>query len=474
MLKLRLSLIPENLQTNKFWKSINHRNIWLIKLRYGAVIMLTLLCLGLNYTPSLFGTINVALNYFWLITASILVYNLVFHFYKSKIEPIKGKENDKSKLTFSFIQIVFDLFSLLALVYFSGGVETPLFAFFIFHIIIGSLFLSRVVTNLLVSIILLISITGSYLEFSGALPHHSLIGLHNYSLYLNPEYLVIFFSFFGLVMYLSIYLASSIAKELYARESDLLNAYNLLEEAETSKMKYVISIVHDLKTPIAAAITYINMILDGTMGKITDVLEKPLNRSKIRLDNAISTINNILYISQLRLEPKIEDLEKIDFELMMNDIYNDFKDLIQNKKITYKFKSTINEENNFYAEPKLLKFAMANLISNAYKYTEENGKIVVSVYQKNNDIILSVADTGIGIPANEIDKIMNDFYRSSISKKKNIEGTGLGMSIVNQIIKRYGGWVKAKSPSYIMEKETSPGTEFIVYFPINKGIKAGK
>ncbi len=463
-----LSLIPENLRTRKFRESINKRNIWLIYLRYGAVIMLTALSLVFTVMPNFYGKIQLDTSYLWAVTILIFIYNIFFHIYQKSDRKSTSKNPQVAEMLFAITQIIFDLISLLVFIYFTGGVETPLYAFFIFHIIIGSLFLSRFLINSLVSGVLFVSIVGAYLEYQGIIPHYSISGLHQYELHKNFYFLVAFFSFFGLVMYLSVYLAGSIAKELYSRESELLNAYQQLEHAEENKMKYVISVVHDLKTPIAAAITYINMMIEGTMGEISEAMNKPLNRSKIRLDNAISTINNILYISQLKLKPKTEDMELIDLNRMLTDIYSDFKDLLLNKNISFELKNEISENNKFNAEPKLLKFALANLISNSYKYTEDGGNILVRLFKIDSKLLISVADNGIGIPEKEIGKVLNDFYRSSISKKKNIEGTGLGMSIVNQIIQRYKGTIEIISPSLLKTSEDRPGTEMIISFPVSE------
>lgn len=465
MKQLMLSLIPENLHTSKFRDSINKRNIWLIYLRYGAVIMLTALTSALSLIPNIYDKIRVETSNLWIVTIVILAYNFGFHYYQ-KYKIIKEKqETNLQEMLFAVTQIIFDLAALLIFIYFTGGVETPLYAFFIFHIIIGSLFLSRFLINSVVSGVLLISIVGAYLEYCGIIPHYS-TGLHAYDVHKNSYFLISFFTFFGLVMYLSVYLASSIAKELYSRESELLSAYKQLEKAEENKMKYVISVVHDLKTPIAAAMTYINMLLEGTLGEISESMGKPLLRSKIRLDNAISTINNILYISQLKLQPKTEDLEQIDLFKKFSDIYNDFKDLLASKKLSLNIQNQLPEKYSFIAEPRLLKFALANLVSNSYKYTEEGGQIIIGLWTEDSKLLISVADNGIGIPTQELGKIMTDFYRSSISKKKNIEGTGLGMSIVLQIIQRYKGEIEIKSPSYL-QSESRPGTEMIISFPIS-------
>ena len=119
------------------------------------------------------------------------------------------------------------------------------------------------------------------------------------------------------------------------------------------------------------------------------------------------------------------------------------------------------------SEPKLLKLALSNLISNAFKYTNQDGKVEVRILDNQNLLTIIIADSGIGIPKKDIDRIFNDFYRSSVSKKLAIEGTGLGLSIVNNIIKKFGGSARVESPSYLFKDEKNPGTQFIVDFVKN-------
>lgn len=262
-----------------------------------------------------------------------------------------------------------------------------------------------------------------------------------------------------------VYLANSIAKELYRRERSLTTAYKQLEDAEKSKSRYVMSVVHDLKTPIAAVITYLNMLLDGTLGKLREEHERPIIRSKTRLGNAINTINDILYISQLKLETGIENISEINLVEIFDEIQAEMRVLMASKNIDCTFTYQPNNYIIIKGEAKLLKLAFSNLISNAYKYTGENGQVKVSLTESEDSVRISVADSGIGIPRNEIDKIFQDFYRSSISKQRGIEGTGLGMSIVVEIIRRYRGAVNVESPSYLKMSDEWPGTEFIIDLP---------
>jgi len=456
----------------QFWKTIGRRNRWLIKLRYGAFALLFVLSIALLFINKISSDFNFQSSPLILISIIILAYNLVFSKIGKKLDQrrksvVKLKVYDNQykfhDLHFSLIQIISDFIVLLFFIHFTGGVETPLFVFFIFHVIIGSLILPGPVIYLIVTCTVIITTGSAYLEFNGLIPHYSLNVLP-VEVYNNPTYLVIFFTIFSIGLYLSTYLANSIAKELYTRENRLANTLEELAESEKTKSKYVMTIVHDLKTPIAAASTYLNMILDGNMGEISSNLQKPLERSKIRLAGAINTINDILHISQLKAESSIEDIELVDIAELFNEIYEDMRILIIDKELTYKIEFDDAKMFHIQSEPKLLKLALANLVSNAIKYSGNHGNILIRLIDKQEKIKIKVSDNGIGIPKDEQDKMFTHFYRSKLSKSKGIEGTGLGLSFVKEVIERYNGSIELISPSSI-GSEQNPGTEFTITIP---------
>ena len=463
------ALLPTEYRQEQFLRTIGRRNRWLINLRFVAFAVLFIIALVLLFLNNFLA--DFSFNSFPLLVISlvILLYNILF----LKIAKVfdsrrsEGLDFDDYRrkysthdLHFSLLQIVADFISLLFFIHFTGGVETPLFVFFIFHIIIGSLILPGSIMYLLVTLTLIVTATGAYLEFNGIIPHYSL-NPYPFDLYNNARYLFLFFMSFAAGLYLATYLANTIARELYLRENRLAQTLKELEEAEKIKSQYVMTIVHDLKTPIAAAATYVNMIIDGTLGEIRQTQRKPLERIKARLDNAINTINDVLYISKLKAEANIEDVVSVDLIDVFNEIYDEMRVLIRTKNIDFNFDYDDKANFTIEAEKKLLKLALANLISNAVKYTEENGKILVQLKEGRQDIQITIADNGIGIPQQEQDKIFKDFYRSSISKSKGIEGTGLGLSFVKDVIERLNGTITFKSPSRL-QSEGRPGTEFVI------------
>ncbi len=474
MSKNFLKLVPERVKFDQFWVEIRKRNRWLILLRYCAVILLTTLIIGILLLQNIFPNFHINTSPLWIIAGSILIYNILFHqlwlFLSKKRKWYLQKKSefiDKGfhSLHFSLIQICCDLTALLLFIYYTGGVESPLFVFFIFHIIIGSLFLPGEIIAILVTIVLGISIAGSVLELNGNIPHYAIFGYLDTPLYNNKVHLIFFFGTFGIALYLSVYLANSIAKTLYQRERALTNAYEELENAEKTKSRYVQAVVHDLKTPIAATLTYIDMILEGTFGDAPRQILRPIERSKIRLSNAIQTINDILHISQIKIESGIESITKVNLIEIFDEIHREILFLIENKGITYSFIAADEEELIIISDPKLLKLAISNLLSNAYKYTEPGGKIQVKLNETKDYLTISIADTGIGIPENEQNKIFNPFYRTSLSKSKGIEGSGLGLSMVSEIVEKFNGKIDVKSPSYLSDSNVRPGTEFIITLP---------
>ncbi|MGB9770756.1 MAG: sensor histidine kinase [Candidatus Kapaibacteriota bacterium] len=456
-----LTLVPERINFEGFWIEIRKRNKWLIQLRYLAVVLLLTFAFGTKILQIYFGQIHLPFLIILILAGMILIYNILFHLLWIKFPDLKKKFKVHS-LHFSLLQIVTDFIFLILLIYFTGGVESPFNTFFVFHLIIGSLLLPGAIISLIMAITLLVLVSGSLLEYYGVIQHYHIAGIVKYPLYNDPTYLVVFFSTFTIVVYVSIYLANSIAKVLYEREKQLYQAYKELEAAEQTKTKYVMTVVHDLKTPISAALTWVELITNKSLGAIPETLVEPIERIQRRLKNALELIGDILMISQVRLSSEIK-LEEIELNELFNELYKKHRIMIVSKKLEYRV-VPYSDRIVINTDGKLLNLALSNLISNAIKYTEPNGIIEVKIQESGNNVEITIADNGIGIPEDELPKIFNEFYRSSLSKEKNIEGTGLGMALVKEIITRLSGDISIYSPSYL-GNESRKGTQVVIKLP---------
>ena len=156
-------------------------------------------------------------------------------------------------------------------------------------------------------------------------------------------------------------------------------------------------------------------------------------------------------------------LEETDVIVFLYDIFLSFRETAESKEMEFKFIPSVSSYPMFVDKGKLDKIVY-NLLSNAFKYTPEGGKIVcsVDVEEETKKLIISVSDTGIGIPKDSINKIWERFYKSDLSRGKDKKGTGLGLAIVKEIINAHKENINLTSTEGV-------GTEFI--FTLEKASK---
>lgn len=446
----------------EYWQSLRKYNSWFIQLRYLAVVALLLLLVFLARVMQFEFT---KIQYIFLGSSSlaIFLYNVYFRHYCDKIKNGNAKLN---AIQLALSQICLDLFFLGIIIYFTGGIETPLLFFFIFHMIIGSIILPKKLMYRLAGLIIFVVLTSSFLEYFDIIKHHQIGGLFLSQYYKELSYVITINLIFGSTLPITVYLTNKIARELQKREVALKETYDLLEKAEKSKQRFIIAVVHELKSPIASATSQLNLISNGFVKEEKDILAK-VERATIRLDESINRINDILKISKFKLLNSKEETA-LNIQNIIKTNLDDYAEKAANKNIELSYKSELNSEKNDLATIKgdkvLLNLVFSNLIGNAVKYTVSNGKVFVSHQQDKMNHKITIADTGIGIPEQEIDKVFQEYYRASNTTTNSIEGTGTGLSVVKQIVEQHNGSINIKSPSNIGTAE-KPGTEFIVTLP---------
>ena len=457
-----ISLIPAwAKQDEEFWNAIKKRNLWFIKLRYGAVALLSFFLVSLEFLLKLKLT-PVQLSAIIIITVCILFYNIIIHWVRPNIKP-EGKINN---LHLSLLQMIFDLIALTLLIHYTGGIENPLFMFYIFHMIIGSLILPGVVIYTIAGAVVCAFSLVVFLEYYGVLSHYYIAGLFAAPIYNNENYLLIVLTIFIIMMFLSVTIANKIAQQLYQIESQLRESLEKLNEAEKAKQHYVIGIVHEIKTPIAAVGSFIELILKDFLGPISSEVKERLVRAKVRTDEAIKMINNVLHISKLKLLDEIFE-EEINLTEIVERIIAKQKVFADTKNIELLFEKQSCINSKIYGDSVLIELAVSNIINNSVKYAGNNGKVEIILEPENENCTLEICDNGIGIPKEDQQKIFDEFYRASNIKHKGYEGTGLGLSLVKQIISRHKGEICVESPSRL-GSENNPGTCFIIKMPVKK------
>jgi len=230
-----------------------------------------------------------------------------------------------------------------------------------------------------------------------------------------------------------------------------------LKETMEIKSQFISTVSHELRTPLAAMKEGIAIILDGVAGRINKKQKKFLDIAKRNVDRLENMINDILDFQKL-------EAEKIGLHIQNNDIRQVALEVYETMTL-YAKKNGIKLSFDIEDNLPLVKFdrdrivqVLINLLGNAVKYTPKGGKAFLNIRQRNEELVISVRDTGVGIPKNELPKIFERFYRSE-HQREEVQGTGLGLSIVHKIVMRHGGRIE-------VESEVGRGTAFTVFLPL--------
>lgn len=456
-----LGLIPSyTYDFEQLWSLLINRNKWIIKLRYFVSIglasftVISSQILELDFSKAQFNALII-------ISVFILLYNFLLNFLINA--PFVKNDSERfNPMHISLLQILTDQVALAAVVYYTGGIESPFYIFFIFHMIIGSLILSGFVIYSIAGITVICFYIASLLEYFAVIPHYKFGVLLSFPIYNELDYVLLFATSFGITMVVSVFFANSIAHSHYVNGQKLKLAYEKLREAEAVKQKYTIGIVHEIKSPLSSVQSFHDIILEGYTGPINPQAKEKLIRARARTDEAIQIINDVLSISKLKLQVGIKK-EDVDLIQLLHKIIAKKKIQADYLRIAVNFYDLSTKKDVMKGDYTLLELAFSNLIGNGIKYTNPGGtvEIVVEDGKSESEMDVEICDDGIGIPEKDQVKIFNEFFRASNVKHKNYEGTGLGLSVVKQIVEQHGGKITFKSPSR-MAKENSPGTCFKV------------
>jgi signal transduction histidine kinase len=223
--------------------------------------------------------------------------------------------------------------------------------------------------------------------------------------------------------------------------AEVRQAYENLQALDHLKSEFINIAAHELRTPLAILIGYANILEDTATGEDHSYLTI-IVRNALRLKALIDDMLNMRFIEtgKVQFEPKVVSLNQV-----VASVLNDLQLLAQERLLSVT--STVADDlPTFLASPQNLERILSNLISNAIKFTPEGGKITVDAGVVGDMIHVSVQDTGLGIPAEKLEKIFERFYQVEDSLTRGHEGLGLGLSIAKGLVELGGGqiWVKSR------------------------------
>lgn len=255
------------------------------------------------------------------------------------------------------------------------------------------------------------------------------------------------------------FLAAIAAQGSIAIENAL--AYQAIEELDAVKSQFVRMVTHELRSPVSVTRSLLRNIVGGYAGKITDQQLDILIRASHRVDFLQTLIDDLLDLAEGKTELKVhQKSEPVSLEEAIERVIKRFEVPASDKDITLTWCDKEECGNTLVmATPDGLDRILNNLVSNAIKYTPAGGRVSVSLSRTNGDATIMVEDTGIGIPPEAMVHLFEEFYRAPNAKSMEREGTGLGLTIVKDLVNRFGGQLTVQS-------EVDKGSQFKITFPL--------
>ncbi len=245
-----------------------------------------------------------------------------------------------------------------------------------------------------------------------------------------------------------------VGRGLEKRRLDL-ESRALRKEKETLERNFITMVSHQLRSPLSAIYQYIEVLLCAISGELNAEQQEMLERIRARLDGLLQLINDWLDMSRIQAGEIVHRLkphrlgECVDAALTALEVAAQQKeirvilDIPENLPFVHVDRDTFRE-------------ALSNLISNAIKYNRVGGEIHIRARERDDWVVVELEDSGFGLDEKEIPFIFDQFYRSKSKEVRQQQGTGLGLPIVQRIIRAHGGKIEVKS-------ELGAGSTFFVY-----------
>lgn len=469
---------------------LERRTVWFIKLRWlaacGVVCAVGLArILGLSGVPA--GPILG-------VAAGLLVYNTVLYLVAASLStkpagPVWGSANSFARLLaprtyiglgdesgvaraafFAFVQITLDFVFLAVLLHFSGGVGSPFSAFFVFHVVIASILLSRRATYLETTLGFLLFASVVLGEYFGLLNHHPLRSVWPADAYHSLGAVVTGLAVLGATLYLASYLCSTVAVDLRERvranvllsrqladeKVKLEAAYESLRESERTKSQYMRKVAHELRGPLGTIDTALKVVLQGAAGSLGSPSRDLIERAERRAGELAAVTHDLLLLARAREAGLSEERAPVDLDGLLAQVIEDLRPSAECKNVTLSARHSSGRA--VLGDATALRQLVANLVENGIRYTEPGGTVAARLRSLNGRVVLEVEDTGIGIAEQDLPRIFEEFYRGANAREYATEGTGLGLAICKAIAERHGG-------NITVESRPDRGTCFAVTLP---------
>ena len=248
-------------------------------------------------------------------------------------------------------------------------------------------------------------------------------------------------------------------KKVRERTAELVNALKAAEEARKNLEEFSSLATHELRTPIASMKGYLNLVSTDKTGKLTESQRKYLGDVTHANDRLLTLVNAMLDVARIELGTLAVEPMSVSISGVTDDVLAELAAKIKEngQAVVKNYDPAVPM---MALDPNLMHAVLINLVSNSVKYTGEKGKITIATKKRESDVLISITDTGYGIPKAQHSQIFEKMFRADNARIKVPEGTGLGLYLVKSIIEQTGGKVW-------FESEEGKGSTFFVAIPLS-------
>jgi len=247
-----------------------------------------------------------------------------------------------------------------------------------------------------------------------------------------------------------------LAKSLNIMADELQQKIENLRKMDSMRTDFVANVSHELKTPLTLIKGYVETLQNGAIDD-RQKAQKFISIITEHTDRLGNIVDDLLSLSELELSEDCLNKTEFDLKILIDDVALGFGHSLSKKQQTLSIDPQ-GSDFKIKADPDKIEQIFVNLLDNAIKYTEQNGRIDISILEEKENITVIVEDNGIGIAREHIDRVFERFYRVDKARSRRLGGTGLGLGIAKHIVLAHKGQIR-------IESEPGKGTKVFVNLP---------